>query len=292
MEERVIQRYFKRKETFDQLVSDFRFLTRMVNNSGGEYSIQFREDYFNIYYKGNSLAKVRPYRHGRYQVEIHKKFATGKVYDGLSNYSSEEPYRGQGEMDEYIRFTVAADKLHQFLQRKHILGLSRNIEKRNYGEEITLEQVLITDNPPTDTFIIIDRQVADHRMKAQMDLLALIRDSVDQPFHFLVIEVKLGRNSELYEKVGEQLSSYVKHIERHIGDYIECYKENYRQKKQMGLFGDEFPSSIDIQERAEGLVVVAGYSQLALKAIQRLRKRWPNLAVQQIKNEIGPPPAS
>ncbi|RLC63433.1 MAG: hypothetical protein DRI01_05215 [Chloroflexi bacterium] len=291
MENKVIQRYFKNEEIFKQVVTDFKTLIRIVNNSGGEYSIQLREDYFNIYYKGNSLARVKPFRRGKYQVEIHAQFAKGKVFDDLVKYSYEEPYKGKDEAGKYVRFRVTADKMHQFLQKKHIIGLSRNIEERNYGEEIAYEQVIITDNPPTQTFIIIDRQIADHRMKAQMDLLALVRDSVEHPFRFLIIEMKLGRNPELSEKVGQQLSDYVRHVESYICDYIDCYKENYRQKKQMGLFDGNFPDEIDIEQRVTGLLVVAGYSQLADKALQHLKTKWPDLNVQQLKNIIKPPTA-
>ena len=97
MENKVIQRYFKNEEIFKQVVTDFKTLIRIVNNSGGEYSIQLREDYFNIYYKGNSLARVKPFRRGKYQVEIHAQFAKGKVFDDLVKYSYEEPYKGKDE---------------------------------------------------------------------------------------------------------------------------------------------------------------------------------------------------
>jgi hypothetical protein len=133
-----------------------------------------------------------------------------------------------------------------------------------------------TSNPPSKKFIIIDRQVADHVSTAQMDLLALRRDSVDKPFHFQIIEVKLGRNKELLEKVGEQLTEYVKRVGDHIKDYAKCYEKNYHQKKELGLFKPDLPDEIEIEraaETVEGLVVVCGYSQLGKKAIESLRQK-------------------
>ena len=284
MEKKVIRRYFRSEETLAQIATDFKFLFRMVNRSGGEFSIQLREDYFNIYYKGNSLAKVTPSRNRRYRIEIHKKFAKDMMCEALGEYVSQEPRMGRGG---YVRFIVAANRLHQFLQKKHIVRLSRNIKKRNYGEEISLEQVLITDNPPTEKFIIIDRQVADHETRAQMDLLALKRNSVNGPFHFLVIEVKLGWNPELQGKVGKQLSGYLGHIRSHIRDYIDCYKENYRQKKQLGLLCDRLPDEINIgEEPVEGLVVVGGYSQLAKESLKSLRAQWPHIKVRHLKMSL------
>jgi len=151
-----------------------------------------------------------------------------------------------------------------------------------------MEQVLITDNPPTPDFIIIDRQVADHLNKAQIDLLALIREPGEVAHHFVVIEVKLGRNPELREKVGRQLSGYVEHIRKHINDYVSCYEKNYFQKKDLGLLQEDMPDSIAIDnnpETVEGLIVVCGYSGLAKENIKCLKRaieknRW-SISVHQ-----------
>ena len=120
-----------------------------------------------------------------------------------------------------------------------------------------------------------------------MDLLALKRNSVNGPFHFLVIEVKLGWNPELQGKVGKQLSGYLGHIRSHIRDYIDCYKENYRQKKQLGLLCDRLPDEINIgEEPVEGLVVVGGYSQLAKESLKSLRAQWPHIKVRHLKMSL------
>jgi hypothetical protein len=124
-----------------------------------------------------------------------------------------------------------------------------------------------------------------------MDLLALKRTSVDKPFHFVVIELKLGRNPELHGKVGDQLSTYVKHLRGYIEDYVECYRKNYWQKKQLGLFDPGLPNHIEIEKDiVEGIIIVGGYSGLANKALANLchsirSNRW-DIKVQQIRNEI------
>lgn len=281
----VINRFFD-PDIFRRIQKDVKPLVRLINSSDGEYSLQLRKNYFNIYFQGNSLAKVVPNKNGTYSATIHERFLSEKHDKIRMNL---EDYSRASINGKYIVFRIDPKNLHPFFQRKHLEALSSNIRKVNAGEEITFEQVLITDNPPSDNFVLIDRQVADHAMKQQMDLLALTRDSVDRPFYFLVIEVKLGKNPELYGKVGEQLSNYVTHMRIHIRDYVRCYKENYRQKREMGLLGDELQNEIDIEERVEGLVVVAGYSQRAQKAIQSLLERWPDLKVKQMKNEIEPP---
>jgi len=287
----IIERYLKLSaDKWGKTKKDLQQLVKLINDSKGEYSLQLRENYFNIYYQGNSLSKVIPNRNGTYTAAIHEKFLTDRIRENLKKYSVIK--KTTGKKSDHVRFIIQPQNLHQFFQRSNINSLSSKIREVHSGEEITFEQVLITDNPPSKNFIIIDRQVADHRSKAQMDLLALKRDSVDRPFHFMVIEVKLGRNPELHGKVGKQLNDYIKHIGIYIKDYTKCYKENYRQKKELGLFNPfdhRLPKEIEIDEdkkTVEGLVYACGYSQLAEQALQNLRqkiqeKQW-NIKVQQM----------
>jgi len=293
-----IKRYLD-PERFKNAKKDLPPLVGFINRSLGEYSLQLRENYFNIYYQGNSLAKVILNKNGTYSAEIHKRFLYSckpdmilkkpdKILEKLERYSK----KNSGKNSDYICFSrIKPEDFHRFFCRDHLKRISARIRERGYGEEITFEQVLITDNPPSEKFIIIDRQVADHKNKVQMDLLALERASVDKPFHFVVMEVKLGRNPELHEKVGEQLNGYVKHIKKHIKDYATCYKENYRQKKELGLLGSSLPNDIEIDENTvEGLIVVGGYSGLAKQALGNLcqkikEKRW-DIKVQRMRNKI------
>lgn len=286
----VIERYLKLSaDRREKTKSDLRPLVKLINSSEGEYSLQLRENYFNIYYQGNSLALVRPNKNGTYTASIHKKFASGNTLRKLERYSVNKPSQTAESKSQYVNFTIRSQNLHQFFQRANINSLSSKIRAVHNGEEITFEQAVITDNPPSRNLIIIDRQVADKENRAQIDLLALKRDSTNKPFHFVVIEVKLGRNSELREKVGRQLNSYISHIKKHVKDYVDCYKENYRQKWELGLLAPSLPDNIEIDENketVEGMVVVCGYSQLAKQSLEKLNERitqnqW-HIKVQQM----------
>jgi len=59
----------------------------------------------------------------------------------------------------------------------------------SHGEELTFEQILIADNPPSREFLLIDRQVTDHYMHRRLDLLGLRRPESGR-YGFVVIEVK------------------------------------------------------------------------------------------------------
>lgn len=274
--EMVIERYLKQDEDrWNKLKIDLEPLVRLINSSGGEYSLQLRENYFNIYYQGNSLAKVIPNKNGTYTVLIHQEFVSSGMREKLEAYSMNKSSISAESKNNYVKFRLSAQNLRPFFQRNNLNSLSSKIRAVHSGEEITMEQVIITDNPPYPKFIIIDRQVADHVNKAQIDLLALKQGPGEDKFHFVVIEVKLGRNPELREKVGKQLSGYVEHIRRHMKDYVACYQKNYCQKKELGLFNGNMPDIIEINDDAEsveGVVAVCGYSGIAQENIKSLNR--------------------
>ncbi|MCH8817730.1 MAG: hypothetical protein IIC92_08390 [Chloroflexi bacterium] len=288
MSEPVIRRYFDDRATLARVTRDFGRLIRFINASHAEYTLQLRQNSFNVYYRGSSLASVRPSGRGRYSVRIHRRFLQGTVKDKMSQHCDEQPYGGADDGASNIRFYVRPAQLPRFFQSNHLSALASNIARVNYSEELAFEQVLMTDNPASERLIVIDRQIADHSWTRQLDLLALARDSDSGPFHFLVIEVKTGKNPELRHKVGQQLTDYLDHIREHFADYIDCYKENYRQKKLMGLFGDDLPAEIEIESSVKGLVISGGYSRRAEEAKAALVCDYPDIRVQIIKNVIDP----
>ncbi|MFC2039865.1 hypothetical protein ACFLTW_01645 [Chloroflexota bacterium] len=266
---RTIDRFFNYPDDeWEILKKDLKPLIKLINSSNEEYNLQFRQDCFNIYYQGNSVAQVTPKIKSRvHTAKIHKKFLSEDLIKRLTDCSTKQP---SGK--EYLNFSVPAEKLHRFFQRAHLDRISGQIRKVHNGEEITMEQVIVTDNPPVPEFFIIDRQVADHLNWARIDLLGL-ECGVSGEYHFVVFEIKLGRNPELQEKAGRQVNKYVQHIKKHLDDYAFCYQKNYEQKKQLGLFNEEMPNQITIDNNTnsiEGIVVAGGYSQLAEKNIEKL----------------------
>jgi len=288
---RTIDRFFSHAdEDWKIIKKDLKPLVRLINDSNEEYNLQIRQDCFNIYYQGNSVAQVTPRKNGTYSVQIHKKFISEGMREKLETYSSSKESKSG-----YINFNVRGVDLHPFFQRNHLNLISGQIRKVHNGEEITMEQVIVTDNPPSPDFFIIDRQVADHLNWARIDLLALQRDETEK-YHFVVFEIKLGRNPELREKAGKQVSDYVKHIREHIKDYVFCYQKNYEQKRQLGLFEktkDPMPESILIdrnENSVKGVVVAGGYSQVANKNIEQLhgaiQKNGWDIRVRQMRRML------
>jgi len=274
----IIERYMSDKN-LEKMKTDFRFLIKKVVGSKGELLLDLRTDYFNVYHRGNSLAKVVFRADGRYDVGIHQKFLddTSVAIDPRF-----EAHRVEKADDNYCLFRLSASLLHPFFQQKHLDQFMARIKKVNYGEEITFEQQIISDNLDREDLIIIDRQITDKRMRNRMDMLALKQvEGNSNRYKFLVIEVKLGRNEELSEGVAQQLETYVDHIRNNFKDFKKCYETQYMQKKSLELFKAPLHESIDVINEVDGCVLVVGYSGPAQDKIEKLKSKHPDIQVEE-----------
>jgi len=274
----VIERYLT-KPNVDRLGRDFKFLLETVAGSYGELELAFREGRVSVYYRGNSLAVIVFRPADKYRIDIHERFLAGLDPETRAQFTLTGSY-GQA--------TVDARDAHRILQRRNVGRLMKAIRDVNHSEELTFEQILIADNPPSREFLLIDRQVTDHHMRRRLDLLGLRRLESGR-YGFVVIEVKLGKNGELSEAVAEQLEHYVRHIRDEAPQaYARCYEKTYAQKRHLGLIaGDGMPDEIEIDgSEVEGLVVVGGYTQEAMAQAERLRASHPELRVHVFRNGL------
>jgi len=273
-----LKRYFS-QDKFEKFLEDFDFLFKKIKESLDELDLKLRSNYFNLYYKGNSLAKVC-FEGEHYKISIHNKFIEN-VFDGDRRFNPEK-FEGAS----YVSYILEPKLLPAFFQTKHLKKIYSNISKVNYGEEVAFEQILITDNLNRQDFFIIDRQITETSLRRKrLDLLAL--KQVDKnKYHFLVIEIKLGNNPELEKDVGEQLRGYLKHIEGNFGSWKKCYEENYRQIKKTGIFDiPEYPE-IDIVNNTQGVVVVGGYFNKAKKSIKKLEELYTDITVKHMEQRL------
>jgi len=260
---------------------DFKFLLKIIEKKDckGELDLALRENYFNLYCKGNSLAKVVFAKGNSYKISINEKFflETGAAKD---TRFPEAVKKG-----DYSEISLDKKLLHPFFQKKYINQFISKICEVNNGEEITLEQAIITDNLDREDIIIIDRQIADKDFKKRMDLLALHHVGNNKnEYSFCVIEVKLGNNPELKNEVANQLDEYVSHIEKNFNDYKDCYEKQYEQKRELGLIIGPKYNSIKIVRIVKGLIVVVGYSGIAKAQIAQLKSKYPGLRVKSFIN--------
>ena len=268
----VIKRYFS-DDIFRQYKTDFAFLINRILQSGFEYDLQIRDNYFNLYYKGNSLGKISfSSKTGLYNIRIHHKFVDQRIKERFN------PQEGT-----YLTFIIPKEQLHPLFSQSNLASMSQKVKTVNFQEEVIFEQMIMTDNVGRKDFIIIDRQILDKTAKTKMDLLALVKQA-DSNYQFCVIEVKLGNNPELRGDVINQLKGYKDRIEQHFKEYKECYEINFKQKQELGLFDRDL--NVNIIPGVEGIVVILGYSGLAQKSIALLKEKDPSIKILHLKNVI------
>lgn len=272
----IIKRYFS-EDIFNQIKSDFGFLIAKVIQSGFEYDLQIRNNYFNLYYKGNSIGKISySTKTQLYKVKIHNKFINKKIKERFT--------RKEGT---YLIFMLRKEQLHPLFSSKNLSSMAQKVKNVKHQEETAFEQMIMTDNVKRQDLIIIDRQIVDATGRTKMDLLALTQKK-DNDYQFCVIEVKLGNNPELQGAVSGQLKEYIDRISDNFEDYKKCYEKNFTQKQELGLFDDPSLKSlkINIVPGVQGLVVVLGYSDIAKESIDELKKKDPTIKILHLKNII------
>ncbi|CAB1062166.1 hypothetical protein D1BOALGB6SA_6942 [Olavius sp. associated proteobacterium Delta 1] len=281
----VIKRFIADEKSFEDIVEDFGFLVEKIKNSGFEYDLQIRDGYFNLYYKGNSIGKISYKKdNGKYEVRIHEKFVPGRVIERFKSVLK----------NRYQIFSIPRKQLHSLFSSQNLKLMSSMVKKISFQEEVIYEQMLMTDNVNRDDLIIIDRQVSDKASGTKMDLLTLKKNK-GGCYQFCVFEVKLGNNPELegdvtYQGrlikrgVNTQLKEYTQRIENNFDDYRTCYQKNLEQKERLGLITRRAP--VDIVHGVLGVVVVMGYSGMAERKIEELRRKDPSIRVIQLSNRI------
>lgn len=288
-----IQRYIS-EDRFDLLKTHSKNLITIVNNSKGELDLQLRDNYLNVYYKGNSLAKVQVKRDS-FKIEVHGRFGLSSILEDFKLLDKVKSWKRSSAGIEYFTGIKPAE-LKIILQSKVVARLKSAIKKVNNGEEITLEQMIITDTRYAQRgeqkLIYLDRQVSVLKNR-MLDLLFLKRSETNsKQYDFLVVEVKLGNNPELKEKVVKQLEDYTGYITDHLDVYKECYLKNYRQKFELGLL-EAHPETIEFSDsrKVDGLIFVSGYQGIANESLKdfksdafKIQRAWLSLDEEVLKN--------
>jgi hypothetical protein len=184
-----------------------------------DLTLEIRDNYINIYYKGNSLLKLSESISGRYKADIHEKFRDG--------------------LDIPLDF-VDQDTTSKFL--KNIPLMKENIIIHGkHSLEIEYEQMIIRANnfePRNNSeYFIIDRQYAVG--KQRFDLAGIFWDRKarrkGQEVDLCFIEVKFALNQDI-SKVHNQLKRYYEVISP-IAKNIAVEGETiFRQKIELGLY--------------------------------------------------------
>lgn len=292
MSKQLSMKRFLKNDQLEMIEKHMGYLIKRVQEYSGEFDMQLRNDYVNIYYKGNSLAKLTPKpKNNEFVFEVHTEFIEPINDERLPAKN----FFKKGS-NKYQKARIPAHQVHSFFKAQTIDALAKSIKQKGFSEEMTFEQSLITDNWNRKDFIIIDRQVQLQGSRAnRMDLLAL-KESQEGKYNFVVLEVKLGNNKELQGKVADQFKSYIDLIKNNFNTFKECYEENYRQKRRLGILGykndvydEDWPDEIEIEDNVEGRIVVGLYSGIGSRYIRDLVNYEPEIekVIHQCWNRLS-----
>jgi hypothetical protein len=256
----MVQPYL-RDEYFEMARNELKPLMKALNDAYGRLGMQLRQDHFNIYDGGNLLATVRFGADGTCEATVQSK-SIGGMIEHLGGWSAVEQTRGIA--GEYTTFKMRTGDLLNFFRRAHLDRMGKNNRTVRSEEEPTMEEAIVADNPPNRDFIIIDRQVlaSDY---SRVDLLCL-KHRPNGKYGFEVIKLEQIYSLGLRPRAGEHVAESIQRIRRHLDKYSENYEKNYYQKRQLDLFREDMPNSIEIDREpgsVKGIVVSAGDSTIA-----------------------------
>jgi hypothetical protein len=184
-----------------------------------DLSLDIREGYINIYYKGNSLLKLAEINSLiRYKAEIHPKFLEGV------------------EMPPEL----TEDTVPLFIA--NIPRIKQNIIKHAQGSlELEYEQMIIRANnyePRNNTeYFIVDRQYV--LQEGRFDLTGIYWGrqgrQTNREASVCLMEIKFALNTDI-QLVHEQLARYYEPIRYNAATIAEEMETIFRQKLKLGLY--------------------------------------------------------
>jgi hypothetical protein len=186
--------------------------------SDPDLNLEIRENYINVYFKGNSLLKLTETSSFQYKAQIHSKFLKG------TNISL-----------DFNKGSVA-----QFLSVIPIL--KQNIVKSGKRSlEIEYEQMIIRANNferrNNTEYFIVDRQYTDPA--GRFDLTGIFWDRShrqrNQEVPICLMEIKFALNIDI-KNVHDQLTRYYDAIKPRAGEIAEEMQTVFRQKIELSLF--------------------------------------------------------
>ena len=203
------------------LKNDFLSPIVTVVKEDKDLDFQIRDNYFNIYYKGNSLLNLSEASGRRFKVGIHEKFAAGlDIPDVILDQQSAAAFVAN---IPYIKSRIVRHGSTSLeLEYEQLIIRANNRESRNSSE-----------------YFIIDRQYT--RPAGRFDLTGIFWDRSGRRTHqevpLCLMEVKFALNPDTKD-VHKQLSAYYDALEEDAEAIAEEHQIIFCQKLELGLFDE------------------------------------------------------
>ena len=191
-----------------------------------DLDLYIRENYLNIYYKGNSLLKLEEWGGDRYQVEINQKFLEGLSFVELNDEKSTADFLRKIPLlkDNIIRFGSSSIEI----EYEQLIIRANNSELRNNSE-----------------IFFVDRQyvLGSYRIDLMGFLWSRAQRRKGQTVKPCLMEVKFALNTDI-KQVHDQLSQYYELIVEKAAEISDELKSSFQQRLALNLY-DQAPSRLD-----------------------------------------------
>lgn len=184
-----------------------------------DLDLEIRDNYLNIYFKGNSLLKLDEVRSGQYRVDIHPKLSGNAQFQDLVDEASVQAFLAQiPRIKENI---IRYGKSSLEIEYEQMIIRANNYEPRNNSE-----------------YFIVDRQVVAGKA-GRFDLTGFYWPRAgrrsNQVVPVCLFEVKFALNQDIQEVHG-QLERYYQAIGERSQEIAAAAQTILRQKLELGLF--------------------------------------------------------
>jgi len=270
-----IKRYLS-EENLKRLMKEKPFLIKNIINSQGKLILCLRNNYFNVYYRGNSLAKVSFAPEEKYIVEMHSKFVPEEIKNDPT-FNNKFKIVTDKETEKVYSFNIEQCELRKLLQKKYIEKIESKITQVNYKEELEFQHFVMEENIFNEEYCLIDIQITDESAaQKRIDMIGL-KHLEKNKYIMVIMEVKLGNNKELEDAVYYQVKGYSEHVKKYFKCYKETYEKQYNQLKQLGLICGHDSETIIIEDEIDEMILVGRYIAKAKKQIGELIIHHPDI---------------
>lgn len=248
---------------------------RNKNLIGADVDIQFRGDYFNLYYKGASLLRFKWLSRNYYEITLSGKYLKPVGITWLKPKSTFDDNSIQP-----IRKNFKAI----------VAQLKRNIRYLGKGNENAFEQIFIENNCNVrnrPSFIVVDRQVVIPGSRDRLDLVAISKIDGANEYRLNLIELKYGEDKRIPKVHDEQLEKYYRRFKNDYSNIAKQYQAIIRQKKSIGLL-PYLTQEISISRDSSTMKKIAVFGNIRddHRFVEQARRQFDENTFYVIQNNI------
>ena len=193
-----------------------------------DLDLEIRQDYVNIYFKGNSLLKLRQIRPSRYRIDIHPKFTQNMAFPDLIDEAT--TYFFLAQVPQIKENIIQHGKPSIEIEYEQMIIRANNYEPRNNSE-----------------YFIVDRQVAAGKA-GRFDLTGFYWPRQGrrrgQTVPVCLFEIKFALNQDIQD-VHAQLERYYQAVKERPEEIAVETQTMLRQKLELGLF-NQSPERLEV----------------------------------------------